>query len=713
MRILLFLCICFLGLNIQAQKKDLSLEDAVIGQWQKFRPETINRFSWVKNSPAYSYVSADSIYVTGIDSVPSYVIPLDALKKSHEELKNLVGIPSFNWTNNNTFVFKKDSIFYEFNTEEKRSYHLFTVTNGGANLDFCAENYMAAYTKGNNLLIATIEGDIAVSDVNIDNIVYGQVVHRHEFGISKGTFWSPQGRRLAYYRKDERAVSDYPLVNLNSKPAASQIIKYPMAGDSSHTVTLGVYDLATNTNVFLRTGLPKDQYLTNVQWSPDESKIYVAILNRDQNYLKLNAYSADSGLFKGTVYEEKASTYIQPLHPMVFLPNKPNKFIWRSEKDGFDNLYLHDLMSDSVVQLSYGPDVVMENLGFSSNGDFLYYTQTSEYGLGRRICRVHIDSLKTDTLSDLSGVYRAIFSESANALFVNYSDTATPGLYYIHNLNTLNKDTLLQCTNKLDSFNIGQTKLFHLWSKDSIPLNTRLILPSNLDSSKRYPALIYVYNGPGVQLITNSWLAQSSLWMNHLAEKGFVVLTIDGRGSENRGRDFEQATFRRLGELEIEDQLLGAAYLKSLSYVDSTKLAVHGWSYGGFMATSLMLKTPGHFKVAVAGGPVTDWKFYEIMYTERYMDTPQSNPEGYQQTSLLNKVDQLEGDLLIIHGSIDDVVVPQHSMALLKACIEKGIQIDFFTYPMHPHNVRGRDRIHLMDKVIRYIEDKLEVDYTN
>jgi len=691
----------------------MSLEDAVIGQWTKFRPESVRGFSWVKNKDAYSTVYGDSIIIQALDTSNNQYISLKDIKNAHSELGELKRIPFPQWTNYNTFIFRKDSVYYEYNTEEKRAYHLFVVPREGSNIDFCDQNYMAAYTRGNNLLIATIEGDIPVSNVSIDNIVYGQAVHRYEFGISKGTYWSPNGQKLAYYRKDERSVTDYPLVDLTSVPAKSNIIKYPMAGDSSHYVTLGIYDLARNTNLFVRTGLPKDQYLTNIQWGPKSEFIYIAQLNRDQNHLRLNKYSADSGKFISTIIEDSSATYVQPLHPMTFIPGKPHQFLWRSEKDGYDHLYLYDLTADTIIQLTQGQDVVMDELGFSKNGGFYYFTRATNYALGRGIYRVQLDSFKIDTLSTQPGTHTASFHPESNALFVSYSDTSTPGLQYIVDLDSMSIDTLVVASNKLDSFKVGKLKLFHLLSEDSTILNVRMITPSKMDSTKRYPVLVYVYNGPGVQLIQNARNARAPYWMNHLAEKGWVVFTLEGRGSENRGVDFEQITFRNLGEVEMNDQLLGLEYLKGLDFVDTTKLVVHGWSYGGFMTTSLMLKRPGNFNVGVAGGPVMDWRFYEIMYTERYMDRPQDNPEGYKQASLLNKVDSLQGDLLIIHGSIDDVVVPQHSLQFLKNAVSSGVQVDFFLYPMHPHNVRGKDRIHLMDKVIRYVEDKLDVSYSD
>jgi dipeptidyl-peptidase 4 len=244
-------------------------------------------------------------------------------------------------------------------------------------------------------------------------------------------------------------------------------------------------------------------------------------------------------------------------------------------------------------------------------------------------------------------------------------------------------------------------------ANNGVPLYCRLIKPSNFDAKKKYPVVIYVYNGPHVQLVTNTYLGGASLWMNYLAEKGYLVFTIDGQGSAHRGKSFEQIIHRQLGEQEMADQLVGVEWLKMQPYVDAGRMAIHGWSYGGFMTTSLMTKKPGTFKVGVAGGPVIDWRLYEVMYTERYMDTPQENAEGFDKTNCLKYVDQLQGKLLMIHGADDDVVVLQHNARFIEACVKKNKEVDFFLYPGHAHNVRGKDRVHLMNKIIEYITDNL------
>jgi dipeptidyl-peptidase-4 len=459
--------------------------------------------------------------------------------------------------------------------------------------------------------------------------------------------------------------------------------------------------------VWVQTGEPKEQYLTNVAWGPNDEYIYIALLNRDQNHVKLNQYNARNGEFVKTILEEKHDKYVQPLHPMEFLPNEGNQFVWQSEKDGFNHLYLYNLKGKELKQLTKGNWVVTGTQGFDESGN-LIFTHTANRGMDRIVSRVNLKSGNIEKLTPVSGVHQVKMSSSGNYLIDRYSSLNKPLVVQV--LNTQGKiiREITNAENPLKEYKVSLPELGMIKTHEGDMLNTRIFRPFDFDPSKKYKALVYVYNGPGVQLITNSWMAGAPLWMPYMANQGYIVFTVDGRGSENRGREFEQIIFRRLGEMELVDQLSGVEFLRGLDYVNPNKIAVHGWSYGGFMTTSLMLKAPGIFKVGVAGGPVMDWKYYEVMYTERFMDTPESNEAGFARASLLDKVQNLKGDLLIIHGADDDVVVPQHSIDFLKNSVDKGIQVDFFLYPGHKHNVRGKDRVHLMRKVLDYIDEKLE-----
>jgi dipeptidyl-peptidase-4 len=307
-------------------------------------------------------------------------------------------------------------------------------------------------------------------------------------------------------------------------------------------------------------------------------------------------------------------------------------------------------------------------------------------------------------LDNENGVHSGILSPNFEYIYDSFANAETPRKVNIINTKNGKIENILNAENPLVKYDRPEVKNVTLKADDGTPLYGKLILPTNFDATKKYPVIVYLYNGPNVQLITNSFPASGNLWYDYMAQNGYVVFSMDGRGSFNRGRDFENATFGKLGTVEMEDQLKGVDYLKSLPFVDANKMGVHGWSFGGFMTTSLMLRHPDVFKVGVAGGPVIDWNMYEIMYTERYMDTPEKNPEGYKTANLLDKVQNLKGKLLMIHGAQDDVVVWQHSINFLKSAVDKGVQVDYFAYPGHPHNVIGKDRVHLMQKITDYFD---------
>ena len=711
---LIFLC-AVTYLSKAQDKKELTFKDAVLKGYSSLSPERLNQLQWVKNDDSYTYCykKAKKQYLL-IGSVNSMIedtlLNLADLNKIMllPDTVALKSFPAIKWLDKSDFYVNYKNTFYKINVPAKTANRICDYPANGENTDFEETKFNLAYTVDNNLFISTSDGrTLKVTDDSDKGIVNGQIVHRNEFGINKGIFWSPNGNYLAYYRKDETMVTDYPIININERPAKVKMIKYPMAGMTSHEVTLGVYNMATGKSVFLKTGEPKDHYLTCITWDPSEKFIYVATLNRDQNHMWLNKYNSQTGEFVKTLFEETDEKYVEPDHTLVFLKESPDKFIWFSERDGYRHVYLYNTEGKLIRQLTKGKWVVLDVLDVDEKKDQLFVWGTGENPTEKHIYRVNMNNGQYKRLSKESGTHFALVSNLNHYIIDVFSNLNTPRTYKLLDENGKNVKQIFKASNPLNDYKIGNCDIFTINAADNSPLWCRMIKPSEFNKNKKYPVLVYVYNGPRVQLVTNSWLGGSPLWMYYFAEQGYIIFTVDGRGSENRGRDFGQITFRHLGKYEIEDQLKGVEYLKSIPFIDSDKMAVHGWSYGGFMTTSLMVKTPGTFKVGVAGGPVIDWKFYEVMYTERYMDTPKSNPEGYKEASLLNYVDNLKGKLLTIHGTADDVVVMQHNLAFIKKCIDHGIQTDFFVYPGHHHNVRGKDRYHLMQKVLQYIQDNL------
>ena len=611
-----------------------------------------------------------------------------------------------------TIDFKKHSLISE--TE---------FVDGENLLEFNAQHTAFAYLKGNDLCVNRGMKHWQISNDGSRDIVYGQSVHRDEFGITKGTFWSPNGEKLAFYRMDQSMVTDYPQVNIPEigfdHPETQSCIatpapdKYPMAGETSHMVTVGVFDTNTGKTIYLKAGDPTDRYFTNIAWSPDNKTIYMFELNRDQNDCRLTAYEAETGEKLGELYRETDDKYVEPLHPIQFLPWDNNQFIMQSRKDGYNHLYLCTLekgTSLKIRQLTTGKWEVLDVLGFNTKHKSIIIASNECSPIQRNIFVVDTKTGKRAMMDDCGqGWHNATVSESGQYIYDNYSTPTVPCKIAIVNVENGKRTPYFTAENPWKGYNVPEYSCGTIKAADGeTDLYWRMVKPVNFDPNKKYPTIIYVYGGPHAHNVDARWNYCSRGWETYMAEKGYLLFILDNRGSENRGKAFEQATFRQLGQIEMQDQMKGVEYLKSLPYVDADKIGVHGWSFGGFMTISLMTNYPDVFKVGVAGGPVIDWHWYEVMYGERYMDTPQTNPEGYKKTSLLYTAKNLKGKLQIIQGLNDVTVVPQHCLTFLKACIAAGTQPDFFVYPGEPHNMRGHQSTHLHERISQYFFDYLK-----
>lgn len=683
-----------------SQLKELTLEDAVMQQYRNFYPTSLTMFQWIPNTSNYSYLdNYRALMKASVKNTEAKeVISIDDLNaKLGSELFWFSGLE---WKNDNEFWLNDGQHFYRYNVssgEGKLIHDVEAVENTLFNK--VTENL--AYTKENNVLIRTADGKtLSVTNNDDKNIVSGQAIARSEFGITGGLFWSPNGKALAFYQKDETDVHDYPLLDITKTPGELMSIKYPMAGQKSEKPKVGIYNLTNENTVYISPLNGEDNYLTNLSWTPDNKYVVIAEVNRGQDHMWLNVFDATTGKFVKTLFEETSKTWVEPEHPAFFPKASSNNFVWISERNGFNNLYYYDFDGKLIKQLTDHKFVVKDIMEFSNNQ--IYYSTTGENPMETHIYSVDLNG-KGSILTRAGGTHSVDISSDGKYFHDHFSSHTVASNDWIIGANGKIVKKLMESPDMLSEYQIGTAEIGNIGAADGSKLYTRLIKPSNFDPSKKYPVLVYVYGGPHAQLITNSWLDGASLWMYWMAEQGYLVFTVDNRGSGERGKDFESQIHRQLGTVEIEDQLAGVDYLKSLPYVDGDRLAVHGWSFGGFMTTSLMLRTPGVFTTGVAGGPVTDWKYYEIMYGERYMDRPEENEEGYEKASLLTYADKLEGNLLLIHGTVDDVVVMQHNLALVKKFVDLGKQMDFFPYPMHKHNVRGKDRVHLMTKVLNYI----------
>jgi dipeptidyl-peptidase-4 len=699
-----------------SQEIPLTLEDLTPGgkTFSKYRAEMPRQLGWYGDK--LTYIKGDSVMIApNTDKEkPQVLLSLQDINSGmgfdkDEALKSLNTIQFISPQSNNILIATPDKIYlYDFVT--KKIMAAFLSLDGIDNHEWSEKSRMLAYTKDNNLYIQDSEGkETAVTNETNTGIVSGQSVHRNEFGINKGIFWSPAGNLLAFYRMDETMVTDYPLVDISARTAKLKNIKYPMAGMKSHHVTVGVYNPATQQTVYLKTGTPKEKYLTNIAWSPDEKNIYIAEVNRGQDTCIVRSYDAASGKLQTTLFTEIHPKYVEPENPVLFLKNEPSKFLWQSERDGFNHLYLYDTTGKLLKQITSGKWDVTSVLGFDEKGENLFYVSTEVSPIEKHIYKLNLKTGKREQLSKEEGVHDGMLSASGKFICDRYTSQNNPGKVTITETKSNKSYIYYSAKNPYRNVQLPEITLGKLKANDNVTdLYYRLVKPLNFDPNKKYPVIVYVYGGPHSQMVDNSWMGQVRGWDIYMAEKGYVVFTMDNRGTSNRGIDFENITHRRLGVVETDDQMTGVEYLKSLAYVDADRIGVHGWSYGGFMTLNLMLRHPETFKVGVAGGPVTDWKYYEVMYGERYMDSPQENQEGYKNSSMVERAGDLKGRLMLIHGDEDPTVVMQQSLQFLHSAIKKGTHPDFFIYPGHGHNMTGRDRVHLHEHITRYFEDFLK-----
>ena len=574
-----------------------------------------------------------------------------------------------------------------------------------------------AFSVGNSLYITDTKDTVAVAVSNDREIVYGQSVSRNEFGINRGVFWAPSGRKLAFYRKDESRVTDFPLLNILTRTGELQLLKYPMNGMDSEIVSLGIYDLDKGSTVYLNVPeFTPERFLTNISWSPDDKSVYVQVLDRTQHHMKLNQYCAATGEFVRTLLTEDDERWVEPLDPVWFLKGRKDLMIYRTDlRDGYRNLYLLDTLGN--IRRLTPVDADVEYIG--NDGTNVFYTSAEVSPIENHLYKVSIKApakkalakakfSKPVALTPERGWHNVSMNGACTWFFDRYANLDTPGVTLLRSTDGKSTQKLFEAGDPLKEYASCAVELGTVPSADGQFDNYyRLYYPKDFDPARKYPVIVYVYGGPHSQMVQDSWLGGVRMWEMLMAQKGYLVYVQDNRGTSNRGAAFERAINRQCGQAEMADQMVGLRRLMELPYVDKDRIGVHGWSYGGFMTISLITNYPDVFKVAVAGGPVIDWKWYEIMYGERYMDTEATNPEGFAKTSLINKAKDLKGKLLICQGAVDNTVVWEHSLSFIEECIRNNVQVDYFPYPTDEHNVMGRRRIHLMDKVTMYFEDYL------
>lgn len=685
-------------------------KDIETGLFQDLYRNAPGNFKFLPNDTVFLYKMADTIYYNSIHSLKYKKLSLQEINMffNKNKIDTLSVIGQFTILDTDKFLFKTPYRYMILQTSD-------TAIKEYAFPD-SAEN--ASYNQTNNLIALTIKNNLAIIDENgeinqITNdtnhwITNGHVVHRYEFGIEEGYFWSPDGKKLAFYKNDQRKITKYPLVETDNDFATVNYIPYPMAGQASEIVSVWIYDVASRELTKVKTEGDPEQYYTNITWDNESQNVYIQQLNRGQDTMHLISYNAVSGSAVDTLFTETNKKYVEPQFPLYFLKKGKGDFLYQSRRDGYNHIYYYSRTNHKLKQLTKGDWEVIDLFGVDSTDQFLYFRGNREGNKQKHIYCYDMKTSETNVITKETGINNAVFSPNFDYLIHIYSNYETPLKYRLLNKQGNLLKEVYSAPNSLEEYAISPAQYGTFKSADNKwDLNYRLIKPLNIEPGQKYPLVFYMYGGPHLQLLENSWGGRTWFWQQYLAQHGVASFTFDCRGSSNRGFEFESVIHRKNGIPQLEDVNEALEFVKALDYVDTNRLGIHGWSFGGFMTVQLMLKNSDDFKVGVAGGPVIDWAKYEVMYGERYMDTPQENPDGYAETNLNNFADSLKGKLLIIHGAQDPIVLWQHSMQFVRSCVKSNKQVDYFVYPSHEHNVRGKDREHLIEKITEYFLENL------
>ena len=690
--------------SAQESRKLLTIEDVVLNR--ELSPKSYP-VKWVGESDSYASVEGTTLNATDAKSgKSSVIITLEELNSLLDT--NFKSFPAYAFDDANSLVVGAHGMRNTIDLKQRKVVAKYKVPVGDNLTRQSGKGGLYAYTKDNNLYYFDGEKEYAITNYADKNIVCGQTVSRNEFGISGGIFISPNAKKIAFYKKDESAVTDFPLLDITTRTGSLKNIKYPMNGMPSEQVSLGVYDVATQSTIYLEvTDFDKERYLTNITWSPDSQRIYIQVLDRAQKNVHLNSYCATSGKMIKNILSEHNDRWVEPQHPLVFLESDPKKFIYATDnRDGYWNLYLCD--DEGNVKRLTKTDASVQYV--AQDAKSVYYTSAEVSPVDNHLYKVDLKSGKQTRLTPAEGWHDVVVSKSGKYFLDVYSSLNVPRVVELGRTDGKPAKELFRAEDPTVGYNYVPIELGSVKSADGKYDNYyRLMKPLDFDPTKKYPVIMYVYGGPHSQMVKNNYLASLRRWEMYMAQRGYVVFAMDNRGTSNRGAEFEKAIHRQCGQVEMVDQMEGMKWLMSHEWVDKDRIGVHGWSYGGFMTISLITNYPDIFKVAVAGGPVIDWKWYEVMYGERYMDNVHNNPEGFAKTSLISKAKDLKGQLLICQGAIDPVVVWEHSLSFVRECVKNNIYtVDYYPYPCHEHNVMGKDAVHLYNKISKYFEDYLK-----
>ncbi|MFO7977870.1 MAG: S9 family peptidase [Bacteroidales bacterium] len=718
------LMMIFLPHALKAQDKPITLEQ--VWSQRYFSPKGIRMGQSLNDGKRYSIVERNTDlnvyeYETGqlletlfttrelLTDENQKPLAINTYSFSDDEKKLLIGVRQ-----EAIFRHSRMAEYYIWDFERQ---HLEALSEGGKQRlpQFSPDGSMVAFVRDNNIFLKNLNTgheQAITTDGVYNQVINGTTdwVYEEEFGFTQGFYWAPDGANLAFYRFDESQVKEFTMLLYGELYPNEHRFKYPKAGEDNSVVTIHIYNVETGKTLQVDTGEETDQYIPRIKWTADPEKLAVLRLNRHQNQLEILLAEAASGA-TSLLYMENNMYYVDITDDLTFLKDEKH-FIISSEKSGYNHLYLYDMQGNQVRALTSGEWDVQRFLGVDEDNKRIFYLSHEESPLGNNLYSVRLNGRRKTQLTQGEGTNSPSFSKGFRYYINNYSTANTPPVYSIHRadgtlINVLEDNQQLAA--RLADHSYINKEFFTITTSDSIDLNAWMIKPSNFDENKQYPVLMYVYGGPGSQTVTQRFDASNGLWYQMLAQMGYVVVSVDNRGTGARGEYFRKMTYQQLGKYESADLIESAEKLGEMAFIDARRIGIFGWSYGGYLSSLCLAKGADQFAAAIAVAPVTNWRFYDTVYTERYMRTPQENPDGYDDNSPVNHVDKIKGSLFLVHGSADDNVHYQNSMEMTTALVEADVPFQMMIYPNHNHGIGGGNaRLHLFRELTRFLEDNLK-----
>ena len=711
----------FTSFSLVAQQK-ITVEEIYTGS---FRAKGMDELQSMKNTNQYTVLNSDRNARTQQIDLYDYATlkQVSSLISTKDFPLLSDGIDSYTFSNdekqiliaNNTNQIYRHSFTADYFLYNSATKELNRVLEQVQEPTFSPDGKKIAFAKENNLFvydIASKKSTQITKDGLKNSIINGITdwVYEEEFAFVRAFDWSADSKKIGFIRFDESQVPEFTM-NIFKKDLypTNETFKYPKAGEKNAEVSLHIYDVSTQSTKDINLGNYSDFYIARIKWTNDANLLSAQILNRHQNNLDLLFVDATTGSAK-IVLNEKDKAYVDVTDNLTFL--KDNSFIWTSENDGFNHIYLYDKSGKLKNQVTKGKWEVTSYYGFDEKSKTIYYQSVENGSILRDVYKISLDGKKKVKLSQQVGTNAATFSPNYEYFINTYSSVTNPTLYTLNSskdgkaIQTIVENGILE--EKVKKYDLPTKEFFELTTEKGNKLNSWIIKPKDFDATKKYPVFMYQYSGPGSQEVANKWLTTNDYWFMMLSQQGYIVVCVDGRGTGYKGADFKKCTQKELGKFEVEDQIDAAKVIGNYSYVDKTRIGIFGWSYGGFMSSNCILKGADVFKMAIAVAPVTSWRFYDSIYTERYMQTPQENASGYDDNSPINFAKNLKGNYLLIHGTADDNVHVQNSMQMIEALVQANKQFDWAIYPDKNHGIYGGyTRIQLYNKMTNFIKEKL------